>query len=75
MDNPNVVLDEDDLSEEDPGETIRLRPYLDWRVSLTTNYSLLTTYYSLLSYICIVIATYPFIAWSEREVLLYCCPI
>ena len=45
MDNPNVVLDEDDLSEEDPGETRRRRPYLDWRVSLTTNYSPLTTHY------------------------------
>ena len=36
MDNPNVVLDDDDLSEEEPGETIRLRPYLDWRVSANT---------------------------------------
>ena len=36
MDNPNVMLDEDDLSEDEPGETIRLRPYLDWRVSALT---------------------------------------
>ena len=45
MDNPNVVLDDDDLSEEEPGETIRLRPYLDWRVS-ELNYK--TTVYSVL---------------------------
>ena len=32
MDNPSVVLDEDDISEEEQGETIRLRPYYDWRV-------------------------------------------
>jgi hypothetical protein len=39
MDNPNVVLDDDELSEEEPGETIRLRPYLDWRVSNEYNFN------------------------------------
>lgn len=37
MDNPNVILDEDeDLSEEEAqtAERIRLRPYYDWRVSV-----------------------------------------
>lgn len=37
MDNPNVMLDEDDgdnsLSEEGNAERIRLRPYYDWRVN------------------------------------------
>lgn len=32
MDNPNIVLDEEDGSEEELTETIRLRPYYDWRV-------------------------------------------
>lgn len=32
MDNPNANFDDDSLSEEDAGETIKLRPFLDWRV-------------------------------------------
>lgn len=28
-----MVLDEEDGSEDEPTETIRLRPYYDWRVS------------------------------------------
>lgn len=32
MDNPNANFDDDSLSEEEAGETIRLRPFLDWRV-------------------------------------------
>lgn len=44
MDNPNVVLDDDDLSEEEPGETIRLRPYLDWRVSDNNSFTYIDVY-------------------------------
>lgn len=35
MDNPKVILDEEEeeMSEEEHPETIRLRPYYDWRVS------------------------------------------
>lgn len=33
MDNPNANFDDDSLSEEEAGETIGLRPFLDWRVS------------------------------------------
>lgn len=35
MENPNVVLDDDDpYEDEEPGEALRLKTYLNWKVSV-----------------------------------------